>query len=143
MPNKEQNSVWWNRLLLHEYDHVAVSMDERPLKLVSFLTADFVIENISINSKADITDTFIDEEINKQINVYENMVEQLIKLNYELLDKKSEHGLKKIEDRQAFFDYLYSHEHLKKIPFKYFDTVSDYLNSEEYKLYESYYIMGQ
>ncbi len=132
MPSADKDRAWHKCLLDHEYDHVSISSDERIFKLMKSLTSDFIIKGVRVSSRDNITKEFIHARINEELNTFEDAVEKLIRVNYKLLDKISEHGLKPIPDGDLFFLQLYGPENLRRQKFAYMEEVNSLLNSKEY-----------
>lgn len=132
MPSVGKGHTWYTRLLDHEYDHVAISSDQRIFKLLRHLASKFVIKNVQVGSKDKITKKFISARINEQLNKFEDEIEKIVQANYKLLDKISDHGKKPIPDRNRFFSQLYDTENLNRHNFAYIERVTSLLNSKEY-----------
>ena len=132
MPSEGKGLPWHNRLLDHEYDHVAVSSDDRVVKLLKHLASNFVIKDIQVGSRDKITKAFLRARINDQLGKYENAIEQSVRSNYKLLDKMSIHGKKAIPDRDLFFSQLYGPANLRRHKFPYLQRVRSLLDSKDY-----------
>lgn len=132
MPSEGKGLPWHNRLLDHEYDHVAVSSDDRVVRLLNHLASNFVIKDIHVSSRDKITKAFLDARVNEQLTKYENAVEEAVKKNYELLDKITIHGIKPIPRRDSFFAQLYDRANLRRHKFAYLDRVGSLLDSKDY-----------
>ena len=135
MPSKHIGKKWHDRLFRHEFDHVAISTDQRPILILSFLVAHLKINDIKVATKSQLTKAFLGKIINARIDLIENEVESLIRNNYRLLDSKSisDHGKKKILNRKGFFKNLYSHSNLVNQGFPFAEKVKDFLETKEYK----------
>ena len=142
MPEEGQGQPWHNQLLAHEYDHVCISMDQRPTLLLSHLTSQFTLKDLPLNSKREITDKFITSQINKRLHQYQKAVEELIQANYRLLDHNavSSHGMKKIANRELFFRKLYGAQNLANNKLKYLKKVQPFLKSRQYKNAKTHYL---
>jgi hypothetical protein len=141
MPYNNRDKPWYPRLLAHEYDHVCISLDERPRLLLQHLASHFKISDIQVNSKEEITKSFISSQVNMRLDAYENAIEELVRNNYKLLDHidVSNHGKKLIPNRKVFFQGLYTRDNLAKHKFKYITEVATLLKSKEYKNAKIYY----
>lgn len=132
MPSEGKGHPWHARLLDHEYDHVAVSSDDRVVKLLKNLVSNFVIKGVQVSSRDKITKEFIDARINDQLGKYENAVEEAVRSNYILLDKITIRGKKAIPDRDLFFSQLYGRANLQRHKFAYLERAGSLLDSKEY-----------
>ena len=132
MPSEGKGQPWHARLLDHEYDHVAISSDDRVVKLLKHLASRFVIKGVQVSSRDKITKGFIDARINEELGKFEKAVEKSIRSNYELLDKMSIHGKKAIPGRDLFFSQLYGRANLQRHKFAYIDRVGSLLDSKDY-----------
>lgn len=142
MPEKERDSAWHNRLLAHEYDHVCISLDQRPRLILEHLISNFTMDDIQLKKRGEITTEWINSKINQRIAEYENAVEELVRANYSLLDHDnvSSHGKKEIKNRAVFFKKLYQQANLRINKFKYLDEVEPLLKSEPYMNARTYYL---
>ena len=85
IPEEGQDEGWHERLLMHEYGHVCISLDERPRLLLSHLVSEFTLENIRLDSKEKITKTFINSQINKRIEDYEKNMDNISGNKYSVI----------------------------------------------------------
>ena len=139
MPNADRNADWSRRLLLHEYDHVAISLDERPIVLLRCMTQRLRFVDVPVTGVKAETDRRIRRLITREVDAYGASIAEVIRKNYELLDAVTSHGHDLIGDRQRFFDNMYSYENLRQCGFRYLDAVSDCLVSREYQQARAYY----
>lgn len=105
---------WESKLLLHEFDHVAVSSDPRILKIMKWVlqqrrewTGKWVQPNPP--SEQDIRIAILDS-----ITTEVKALEKLVQMQYDILDKESLQGTVEIEARTSFFKGLYSIEGIEK-----------------------------
>ena len=75
MPSKHIGKKWHDRLFRHEFDHVAISTDQRPILILSFLVAHLKINDIKVATKSQLTKAFLGKIINARIDLIENEVE--------------------------------------------------------------------
>lgn len=126
-------NVWQGHILRHEFDHVAVGLDPRArLLLLHLLRKLRTIERTLEPDEEPINERLsklIDDEITKR----REAVVELMRQNNVLLDKVSAHGLRSVPDRAAFFETLYSKEHLAEQKFPFVDQVLDLLNKADYR----------
>lgn len=124
---------WQTRLVRHEFDHVAVSTDPRAYLLVKHLLCHLGTLRRTLAAGPDPEASWIDGVINEEIGKRREAVEELIRANYRLLDEVSRHGRRRIPDRRAFFQRLYTRENLAKMAFPYLAEVEDLLKTDKYR----------
>lgn len=125
--------VWESRLLGHEFDHVAVSLDPRPRALLRHLCCHIPVYRFSLEGDAKPTDEQIRAGINGEIKRRQSAILDLIRANYATLDQVSLHGQSVMRDRKKYFDSLYTKLNLDAVEFAYQDEVEALLESEAYK----------
>lgn len=133
LPERLDSDRRWNdRLLKHEFDHVAVSCDPRVMMLVEHLyeRIDRIDRNVPSDTRVD--NRFVEKIVNEQAASRLKAVIEAIKANQNLLDDVSLHGVRPIADRKKFFGSLYTEPNLKKIGFPHLVEVSDILKSKAY-----------
>ncbi len=134
LPNAHFHAdVWRSRLLGHEFDHVAVSLDHRPRIIFLELCENLPNYRFSIKARAKPTETQIRTGIDRQIRRRQDAVLDLIRANYVLLDKESTHGCVSMNDRNDFFNTLYTRDNLTTSRFAFTDEVSKLLEGEAFK----------
>jgi hypothetical protein len=133
---------WTNRLLKHEFDHVAISCDPRVALLVQQLYGDVKRVLTTVDADVKVDDKMVRPLIDKQYSARANAVIALIKSNYVLLDKVSRHGTAPIENRKVFFQSLFSKPNLDAAGFPYTGDVLELLKSKEYREAELLYDFG-
>lgn len=125
--------VWDSRLLGHEFDHVAVSLDPRPRALLMQLCSNLPPYRFSIEGEEKPSDKQMREGINQEIQRRQSAILDLLQANYLALDKVSSHGQSAMQDRREFFDTLYSETNLKAVEFAYLEDVKSILDHESYR----------
>jgi hypothetical protein len=132
---------WWNdRILLHEFDHVAISTDPRVSQLVRSLVGTsftFVAESDSGQSKPsqDEVLALVRAELNKRRNAIQDCVQK----NYDLLDGVSGSGTRAIQERNKFFEQLFMRDNLLKNDFNIGEDVKKLIASPKYKKIAGHY----
>lgn len=126
-------SVWDSKLLSHEFDHVAVSLDPRPRALLFHLCSKLPTYQFSMNGSGKPSDKRIRERINREITSRQTAVLDLIRANYVALDDVSKHGRVAMEKRQAFFENLYTSPNLESAAFPFQAEATAFLQSEQYQ----------
>lgn len=126
-------NVWQGQVLRHEFDHVAVSLDPRALLLLRHLLEHLPPIERTLEPQELLTQERLNRIVNEEIERRHSAVVELIRQNNRLLDKLSAHGTRPVPDRAAFFQQLYSKEHLAEQKFPFVDQVLDLLASEPYQ----------
>ena len=123
---------WNDRLVKHEFDHVAISCDPRVLMLVKHLYDGVDTINQTVPQETRIDKRFAGKLISEQLTSRLTAVIEALKANQNLLDEISRHGVRPIGDRKKFFGSLNTEPNLKEIGFPYLDEVRDMLRSKAY-----------
>jgi hypothetical protein len=124
---------WWRRLRRHELDHVAISTDERPRLLFTYLVARLDSVTVPLAANAVVTPGLIRESIGHVIGERHGPVVALLQANYDLLDSLTMHGVVALPDRAAFFRSLYERPRLEAHGFRWLDAVAPILESGRYR----------
>ena len=134
LPSKYKTDTVWNgRLLRHEFDHIAISLDPRPVLLLEHLCRSLPPLKRALEPGEEPSDAVYKRIINEEITLRREAVENLIQANYVLLDQVSTHGKVPIPKRAEFFGKLFTKENLAEQNFPYVDAVLDLLNFPEYQ----------
>lgn len=134
---------WTNRLVKHEFDHVAISCDPRVTMLVEHLYGKVKRVLTTVDADVKVDDKLVRPLIDKQYGARANAVIALIKSNYVLLDKISRHGNTPIENRKIFFESLYTKANLDAAGFPFTGDVLELLKSKKYREAELLYDFGE
>lgn len=133
LPNAHFHAeVWRSRLLGHEFDHVAVSLDPRPRIILLELCRKLPKYRFSIKASEKPAETQMRNGIDREIQRRQDSVLDLIRANYVLLDKETTHGRVSMKDRNAFFNALYTRDNLTASRFAFTNEVGEFLSSEAY-----------
>lgn len=128
-PRTWESSVTW-----HEFDHVAIGCDPRPVLLLAYLAEHLpAIERPIIRRDEAMLPTLATQWINEELTRRESAVTELIRQNNRLLDSTSSHGTESLNDRRGFFAKLYSKEHLAELKFPFLDEAVGVFNQAEYR----------
>ena len=125
--------VWESRLLAHEFDHVAVSLDPRPRVLLVHLCSQLPTQRFLMVGQEKPSEQQIREGINREIHRRQSAIIDLLRANYAVLDKVSRNGQMAIQDRRDFFDSLYTPTNLKAAKFTFQREVAPLVESESYR----------
>jgi hypothetical protein len=123
----------------HEFDHVAISTDERPKLILRHLILSAATIERDLPPETPVTKELIASLVHEEAEAYKEAVRALIKQNYERLDEVSRHGTRDIPDRHRFFEELYSPQGLERQKFAHLDRIRDLLRSDEYRRARRYY----
>lgn len=125
--------VWKNRILRHEFDHVAVSLDPRARLLQQHLLKKLRIIERTLEPNEEPSEEILGKLVEDEIKKRREAVVELMRQNNVLLDKVGAHGAQSVPDRAAFFEKLYSKEHLADQNFPFVDQVLDLLEKPKYR----------
>ncbi len=109
-------------LLLHEFDHVAISTDPRLLKLIQVLEWSQHLWSVDWEGNEDPTPSQVSEMVAERLSERRKAIEDLVNRYYRQLDQLSNNGLTNISDRRAFFLKLYTIESLREERFLFWKT---------------------
>lgn len=124
---------WYETTLgSHELDHVAVGTHPRLIQLAKHLLKNFEPLNRSVAKSSEITDKWVGEIINQEVNDRQRAIFELITWNNAQLDEITRHGSRAIPDRDAFFQSLFLKENLDESGFPYLAQSLKLLETEEY-----------
>ena len=135
----DSDDRWGHWLVAHEFDHVAISTDPRPVMLVEHLLKKLrpIRRMVEPSETLDASETvdvqYVGRIIEEEIVKRRIAVERLIQANYDLLDELTRHGVRPIPDREAFFKSLYTKANLQKMQFPYTAEVSNLLSDRTYQ----------
>lgn len=134
------DAVWNGRLLRHEFDHVAVSLDPRPVLLLEHLCRKLPPLEQTLAAGEEPSDAVYKRIINEEIDRRRDAVNDLIQTNYVLLDQVSKHGTMAIPKRAEFFGKLYTKENLAEQKFPFVAEVLELLESPVFQQAELRYL---
>jgi hypothetical protein len=123
---------WETRLMLHEFDHVAISLDPRPKALLRYLAEHLPPFERTLGNGEKPSNDFYRTAITEEANKRKAAVTDLIQRAYEALDETSLHGAVPIPDRPRFFGQLFSEERLAEMRFPFLAEARDALEAPEY-----------
>ncbi len=129
----KSDHVWNDRLLRHEFDHVAVSLDPRAVLLIEHLFQHLPpIERILDPGQLP-SDELHKKLFNEEFEKRGQAVIELVKQNNVLVDKVGKHGTVPIPRRAEFFGQLFLKQNLVESKFPYVEEVFDLLETPNYR----------
>jgi hypothetical protein len=129
----KSDHIWNDRLLRHEFDHVAVSLDPRPVLLIERLFQHLPAIERTLDPGQEPSDELHKKFFNEEFEKRGQAVIELVKQNNVLLDKVGKHGTVPVPRRAEFFGQLYLKENLAKSKFPYLEEVLDLLETPKYR----------
>jgi hypothetical protein len=103
------------RLLAHEFDHIAISADPRPLRILRELLSQPQRLQQPVEAPQPPTPTDIEQRVQAWRDGVLKQVTGLIQSQYDRLDEESRSGQLPIADREQFFHRLYPLEQLASL----------------------------
>ncbi len=131
---------WENRLLRHEFDHVAVSSDPRPKLLLKYLVRRLPPFEHALQPGETADATLCEKLINLELDRREDAVTEVIRQNNRLLDDLSRHGEIGVPERVEFFAKLYTKEHLASLEFPFVEEALKVFETQAYSAAENLHL---
>ena len=123
-------SPWESKLLRHEFDHVAISTDPRMLKFIKRALQQQKQWNVKWEQADAPTEKDIRKNIHETITAEVKSLEQLVRSQYDNLDKESNQGLSAINSRMDFFKGLYTVEGLERCKYVFDDSMRQFVKDK-------------
>jgi hypothetical protein len=137
--SEELDGIRYRTLLHHEYDHVAISTDERPRILLRELIRSMgPIRKVWTGPVPPAT-AQTDAILSAEIEARKEAVVRLVAEAYERLDRLTDHGRRPVPVRAAFFPSLFGSEHLREAKFPYLSQAERIVGSAEYQTAKRYF----
>jgi len=133
------DSARYRTLLLHEYDHVAISTDTRPRMLLRQLILSIGTIRKQWNGPVPPPEKDVNILIAQEVEARKVAVVSAVDLAYRRLDEISNHGRQHIADRNGFFYPLFGRDYLEKMKFPYFADAAKILETADYLTAKRYY----
>lgn len=114
----ERNLVserWAQRLLAHEFDHIAISADPRPMRIVRELFSQPQRLQQPVVGGQPPRPAVIEQRLQSWRDGLLKQLASMIQLQYDRLDEASRNGEQAIADRERFFHQLYRTEDLEML----------------------------
>jgi len=118
---------WQSRLLLHEFDHVAISTDPRLLKIIKRLLAQRRQWTAKWVQPLPPSVSEVRERIEATFRGDVMRLDRLVQLQYDWLDSESANGQKEVGDRKEFFLGLYTLDGLDRCKFEMDETMREFV----------------
>jgi hypothetical protein len=133
LPKSYDNDALFGRaLVVHEFDHVAISTDPRPRRLMEHLTRTLKAVEHVVPLDEKIHEELARSLVNDELMRRQSAVNQLIEFNNRRLDQLSNFGNRELENRRQFFITLFLPENLKEAEFPYLDEVAGLVRQPDY-----------
>ena len=126
-------SIWTGSLMRHEFDHVAISLDSRPRRLIEHLMQNLPVIKYPLKNGESASTELAVKIINTHLDQRINVVREVMKLNNQTADRISQHGTIPVPKRREFFESLYSKENLADSKFPFIDECLRLLESREHQ----------
>ncbi len=123
----------FQRLLGHELDHVAISVDPRAGLLLLYLASDLGTLKCEVASDTGNAREIARRAVDGEMSRIKEAVSALIRANYARLDSLTRNGKEPLADRPAFFAGLYTRENLEALDFPWLARVEPLLDRPEYR----------
>jgi hypothetical protein len=130
---------WESALLLHEFDHVAISTDPRLAAIFDSFQGSKALLKVELSAGESLSRARIDDEVSNYVARFRKSIEDLVGENYKRLDAESNDGLRSIGDRRKFFAELYSNDRLQGEKFEFGDVVEKQIVKEKPIQIEQHY----
>lgn len=134
LPSKPDSSDRHRALVLHEYDHVAISADERAVLLLRKLVQGIATIHKPWTGSIPPEEDAMHALVAAEVEARNKAVVQLIEFAYAKLDRSTNHGRRPLANRAVFAGWLFSKEHLKEAKFAYLQEAAAVLGSAEWRL---------
>lgn len=134
LPSKGPSSEQYRALLSHEYDHVAISTDERPALLLRKLVQGIGTLTKSWEGPVPPPEASMNALIAAEVEARKKAVVGLVEFAYGRLDRLTDHGRRPLANRTVFSGWLYSADHLAEAKFPYLKEATPILGSAEMRL---------
>ncbi len=133
-------SAWNGIVLIHEFDHVAISTDPR----IGMLANQIYPRRMRLSAQLDavqVTEKEIQLFIKRETDQRVDEIRRIIQGNYDALDSSTRDGYQALDDRAAFFQSLYSQENLAKHDFLYLSKSSSLIKQSKYRDVSKHYAL--
>lgn len=129
--------IWNSRVMRHEFDHVAVSLDPRAMLLFKHLVEHLPVIEQTLEPKETPTNAVVNKLVDAEIVKRRQAIVELMRQNNLRLDNIGAHGAQVVPNRAAFFTQLYTKDNLAEMKFPFIEQVLKRLDSPEYQRAES------
>jgi hypothetical protein len=138
-PGKEHDPTLYQTLMLHEYDHVAISCDGRARALLHGLLKGMGPIRQLWTGAIPAPNDALHALIRTEVDARKAAVIRLMQDAYERLDALTDHGRQPIRNRREFFGGLYTLEHMQAAKFPYLEEARRVLQTPAYTGAKRYY----
>jgi hypothetical protein len=138
--DKRGPGLWEDPLTRHEFDHVAISIDPRIQRLLQAVFQSVEKLELPLPPGEELTAAWVNREVDELFDARGHAVYKVVSFNNLLLDRITQHGTQAIENREAFFQRLYTKPNLDEADFALTGEVLELLKSEAYRQLEPHYL---
>jgi hypothetical protein len=132
--------LWDDTLTLHEFDHVALSIDPRIKKLLEAVLLAVEEVRFPLPAGQEFSTDWLNIEIDKLLTARGQTVYALVTYNNRRLDQLTDHGTQPIPNRDAYFKRLYTKPNLDEAGFPLTGELLEFLKSESYQMLEPHHL---
>ena len=137
---KTAADAWEDKILKHEFDHVAISTDPRVAQLVrSQVGTSFTFVVATESPQVELTENQVLAKVREELDKRRDKIQECVQSNYDLLDSVSTSGTRAIQDRSKFFEQLYLRENLLKCGLELTEDLKKLIASAKYKKIAGHY----
>lgn len=134
---------WHSPLLLHEFDHVAISTDPRFRRLLTWLDGKQITRMVPLAGNLPEAEGVVQTYIQQELNSRTEALRQVTQEYYRRLDADSREGTQPLSDRARFFLNLYTLHDLRGQKFPYCDEVAPALAQVNLQAVRQHYLLVQ
>ncbi len=140
LSQKTVADAWEDKILKHEFDHVAISTDPRVAQLVrSQVGTSFTFVVATESPQVELTENQVLAKVREELDKRRDKIRECVQSNYDLLDSASTSGTRAIQDRNKFFEQLYLRENLLKCGLELNEDLKKLIASAKYKKIAGHY----
>ncbi len=142
LSQKTVANAWEDKILKHEFDHVAISTDPRVAQLVrSQVGTSFTFVVATESPQVELTENQVLAKVREELDKRRDKIQECVQSNYDLLDSVSTAGTRAIQDRNKFFEQLYLRDNLLKCGLELNEDLKKLIASAKYKKIAGHYVL--
>jgi hypothetical protein len=134
LPRALEGERWYDATLArHELEHVRVGSHPRLAMLVRHLVKKLRRVDRVVENPADVNPEWVQKQLEEELALRRNAIQSLVLDINRHIDKVTQHGARRLEDREQFFVELYLKECLDEMSFPFLPDVLDLIDTREYQ----------